>query len=58
MFRDCKSGGDNLEATGLTGDRLIKIILLMTISDRHDIIEGTIIKIKNVQKYVVARNPK
>jgi hypothetical protein len=52
MFRDCKSGGYNLEGTGLTGGRLIKIILLMTISYSHDIIEGTIIKIKNVQKYV------
>jgi hypothetical protein len=41
MFRDCKSGGYNLEGTGLTGNRLIKIILLMTISYSHDIIEGT-----------------
>ena len=46
MFRDCKSGGYNLEGTGLTGNRLIKIILLMTISYSHDIIEGTIIKKK------------
>ncbi len=52
MFRDCKGGGYNLEGTGLTGDRLIKRILLMTISYSHDIIEGTIIKRKNVQKYV------
>jgi hypothetical protein len=52
MFRDCKSGGDNLQGTGLTGDRLIKIILLMTISYSRDIIEGTIVKRKNLQKYV------
>ena len=52
MFRDCKRGGYNLEGTGLTGDRLIKIILLMTISDNRDIIEGTIVKRKHLQKYV------
>ena len=50
MFRNCKSGGENLEGTGLTGDRVIKRILLMKISYSHDIIEGIIITIKNVQK--------
>ena len=55
MFRDCKSGGDNLEGTGLTGNRLIKIILFMTISYNYDIIEGSIIISKNVQKYVSRR---
>ena len=55
MFRDCKSGGYNLEGTGLTGNRLIKIILLMTISYSYGIIEGSIIIIKNVQKYVSRR---
>ena len=55
MFRDCKSGGDNLEGTGLTGDRLIKIILLMTISYSYGIIEGSIILRKNVEKYVSRR---
>jgi hypothetical protein len=49
---DCQTGGDNLEGTGLTGDRLIKIILLMTISYSCDIIEGTIVKRKHLQKYV------
>jgi hypothetical protein len=43
MFRNCKSGGDNLEGTWLTRNRLIKIILLMTISYIHDISEGTIL---------------
>jgi len=32
MFRDCKTGGYNIEGSGLRGDRLIKIILLMTIA--------------------------
>ena len=59
MFRDCKSRGDNLEGTGLTGDRLIKIILLMTISYSYGIIEGIII-IKKMYKnmFFVATNPK
>ena len=32
MFRDCKSGGYDLEGTGLRGNRLITIILLMAIA--------------------------
>lgn len=52
MFRDCKTGGYNLEGTGLIEDRLIKMILLMTIAYSRDIIEGTIVKRKHLQKYV------
>jgi hypothetical protein len=48
MFRDYKSGGYNLEGTGLTGDRLIKRILLMTISYSYGLIQGNIIIRKNV----------
>ena len=50
MFRDCKTGGYNLEGTGLIDDRLIKMILLMTIAYSRDIIEGTIVKRKHLQK--------
>jgi len=32
MFRDYKTGGYNIEGTGLRGNRLIKIILLMTLA--------------------------
>ena len=32
MFRDYKTGGYNIEGTGLKGERLIKIILLMAIA--------------------------
>src|SRR6476469_6025262 len=52
MFRDCKAGGYNLKGTGLTADRLIKMILLMTISYSCDLIEDTIVKKKHLQKYV------
>ena len=41
MFRDCQTGGYNIEGTGLRGNRLIKRILLMTIADSSAIFQGT-----------------
>jgi hypothetical protein len=41
MFRDCKTGGYDLEGTSLKGDRLINIILLMTRSYSSGIFQGT-----------------
>ena len=55
MFRDCKSGGYNLEGSGLRGDRLIKIILLMAIAYTSAIFQGSEIQQKQVQKYVSRR---
>jgi len=55
MFRDCKSGGYNLEGSGLRGDRLIKMILLMAIVYTLAIFQGTEIQKKQVQKYVSRR---
>jgi hypothetical protein len=55
MFRDCKSGGYNLEGSGLRGDRLIKIILLMAIAYTWAIFQGIEIQKKQVQKYVSRR---
>jgi hypothetical protein len=52
MFRDCKTGGYNIEGTGLRGDRLIKMILLMAISYSWAIFDGTEIQKKQVQKYI------
>jgi hypothetical protein len=52
MFRDCKTGGYNIEGTGLRGNRLIKIILLMTLAYSAAIFEGNEIQKKQVQKYV------
>jgi hypothetical protein len=52
MFRDCKTGGYNLEGSGLRGDRLIKMILLMAIVYTAAIFQGTEIHKKQVQKYV------
>jgi hypothetical protein len=52
MFRDCKSRGYNLEGSGLRGDRLIKMILVMGIIYTWAIFQGTKIHTKQVQKYV------
>ncbi|MEG4144291.1 hypothetical protein QUA17_28455 [Microcoleus sp. Pol7_B1] len=42
MFRDCKTGGYDLEGTSLKGNRLINMILLMTRSYREAIFQGTL----------------
>ncbi|MEG4301758.1 IS4 family transposase [Microcoleus sp. D3_18a_C4] len=55
MFRDCKSGGYDLEGTGLRGDRLVTIILLMAIAYLSAICQGTIHQKKQVQKYISRR---
>jgi hypothetical protein len=52
MFRDCKTGGYNLKGTGLKGDRLLKMILLMTLAYSGAIIQENNIQKKQVQKYV------
>ena len=56
MFRDCKSGGYNLEGSGLRGERLIKMILLMALAYSCAIFQGTEIQKKQVQKYVSRRS--
>ena len=55
MFRDCKTGGYNLEGTSLKGDRLIQRILLIAILYSYAIFQGSEIKKKQVQKYVSRR---
>ncbi len=58
MFRDCKTGGYNIEGTGLRGERLIKMILLMAIVYSCAIFHGTEIQKKQVQKYISRRKDK
>jgi hypothetical protein len=55
MFRDCKTGGYDIEGTSLKGDRLINMILLMTLAYTWAIFQGTELKKKQVQKYVSRR---
>jgi hypothetical protein len=52
MFRDCKSGGYNLEATQVCEKRLNTLILLIAIAYTSAIIVGGEIKQKGIQKYV------
>jgi Transposase DDE domain len=55
LFRDCKIGGYDLEGTSLKGDRLITMILLMTLAYSSGIFQGTEMRKKQVQKYVSRR---
>ena len=55
MFRDCKKGGYDLEGTSLKGNRLINMILLMTLAYSSAIFQGTELKKKQVEKYVSRR---
>ena len=50
MFRDCKTVGYDLEGTSLKGNRLINIILLMTLAYSLAIFEGTELRKKQVGK--------
>jgi len=54
MFRYCKTGGYNLEGSGLRGDRLIKMILLMAIAYTSAIFEGIEIQKKQVLKICIS----
>jgi hypothetical protein len=55
MFRDYKTGGYDLEGTNLKGNRLINIILLVTLAYSSAIFEGTDLRKKQVGKYVCRR---
>jgi hypothetical protein len=52
---DCKTVGDDREGTSLKGNRLINIILLVTLADSSAIFEGTELRKKQVGKYVCRR---
>ena len=52
MFRDYKSGGDNLEGTQVTGQRLISLIILITLAYNSALISGEKIQSKGAVKYV------
>ncbi len=52
MFRDFQSGGYNLESTNVSGNRLIVLILLLTIAYSSATFFGEKIKLLGVQKYI------
>jgi hypothetical protein len=53
MFRDFKSGGYDLEGTGLKGKRLILLILLIAIAYSSAVIQGTSLKKKPAKEYIL-----
>lgn len=52
MFRDFKKGGYNLELTQVTGERLIALILLISLAYCLSTFKGKSIKEQGVSKYV------
>jgi hypothetical protein len=52
MFKDCKTGGYNLEGTKANITRLTRIILLIAIAYTSRAIKGEILKKKAKQKYI------
>jgi hypothetical protein len=54
-YLDCKTGGYNIEGTGLREERLIKMILLRAIAYTSAIFQGAEMQKKQVQKYVSRR---
>jgi len=52
MFKDCKTGGDNLERSHANNKRLSSLILLIALAYSCAIIQGQKIKKMGVQKYV------
>jgi hypothetical protein len=56
MFRDFKSGGYNLEKTGVEGQRLIGLILLITLTYSAATMSGEKIKKKGQTKYACRMN--
>lgn len=52
MFRDCKSGGYNLEGCHACQSRLSAIILLIAIAYTSAVIQGIDIKLSEVEHYI------
>ena len=52
MFRDCKSGGYNLEGCYAIESRLSAIVLLIAIAYTSAIIQGIDIRSSNVERYI------
>ena len=52
MFKDCKTGGYNLEGSNANTHRLTNLILLIAIAYTISAIKGKLIKDSGFQKYV------
>jgi hypothetical protein len=56
MFRDCKTGGYNLEGSKVNSDRLVRLILLIAISLTSAWLQGQRTQFQRRQPYV-CRSP-
>jgi hypothetical protein len=52
MFKDCKSGGYNLEDSQASIERLTRLVLLMAIAYSFSTLKGKVIKSSGQQKYI------
>lgn len=52
MFKDCKSGGYNLEGSRANAQRLTNLILLIALAYTASVLKGKLIKSSGFQKYV------
>lgn len=52
MFKDCKSGGYNLEQCQGKDERLLSLILLIAIADTCAVRKGQVIAFQGIKEYV------
>ncbi len=52
MFKDCKTGGYNLEGSRANSQRLTSLILLITLAYTSSVIQGKSVKNSGFQKYI------
>ncbi|NJQ96592.1 MAG: IS4 family transposase [Hydrococcus sp. CSU_1_8] len=52
MFKDCKSGGYNLESSKASTERLTRLVLLIAIAYTCSTLKGKVIKSSGQQKYI------
>ncbi len=52
MFKDCKSGGYNLEGSRASTQRLTNLVLLIALAYTASVIKGKLIKNSGIQKYI------
>jgi hypothetical protein len=52
MFKDCKTGGYNLEGSKASIERLTSLVLLIAIADTNATLKGKIIKVLGQEKYI------
>ncbi len=56
MFKDCKTGGYNLEGSRASTQRLTNLILLIALAYTTSVIQGKSVKNSGFQKYVSRLN--